>query len=139
MRVGRGGGYMDEEKLRNEIEIAMKIAQSKQKTPEDIKLRTKIENAIIKQLKEKQVYKFAHYQDLVRDYMKFWDIKNMLQDDIEIKGVSVFWQNSETQSGYKKNDSISELLKVNTQMLKILFDLGVRASDLEVDEEDEEL
>ena len=103
------------------------------------KIRRKIELAIIKQLKEKQVYKFAHYQDLVNDYMKFWDFKNMLQEDIEKRGVSVYWQNSETQHGYKKNDSISELLKVNTQMLKILFDLGVRASDLEVDDEDEEL
>ena len=103
------------------------------------KQRRKIELAIIKQLKEKKVYQYAHYQDLVNDYMKFWDFKNMLQEDIEEKGVSVYWQNSETQKGYKKNDSISELLKVNTQMLKILFDLGVRASDLEVVEEDETL
>lgn len=104
-----------------------------------IKIRRKIELAIINQLKEKQVYKFAHYQDLVNDYMKFWDFKNMLQEDIKERGVSVYWQNSETQFGYKKNDSIGDLIKVNTQMLKILFDLGVRASDLEVDEEDEEL
>lgn len=104
------------------------------------KLRRKIELAIIKQLKSKQVYKFAHYQDLVNDYMKFWDFKNMLQEDIELRGVSVEWNNGGGQKGYKKNDSISELLKVNTQMLKILFDLGVRASDLEVvDEEDEGL
>lgn len=103
------------------------------------KLRRKIELAIIKQLKEKQVYRFAHYQDLVNDYMKFWDFKNMLQDDIDEKGVSIEWRNSETQYGYKKNDSVSELLKVNTQMLKILYDLGVRASDLEIEEEDEEL
>lgn len=105
----------------------------------DEKLRRKIELAIIKQLKEKQVYQFAHYQDLVKDYMKFWDFKNMLQEDIEKRGVSVYWHNSETQNGYKKNDSITDLLKVNTQMLKILFDLGVRASDLEVVEEDEGL
>lgn len=103
------------------------------------KLRRRVELAIINQLKEKKVYKYAHYKDLVNDYMKFWDFKNMLQEDIEERGVSVYWQNSETQKGYKKNDSISELLKVNTQMLKILFDLGVRASDLEVVEEDETL
>lgn len=103
------------------------------------KLRRKIELAIIKQLKEKQVYQYAHYQDLVNDYMKFWDFKNMLQEDIEERGVSIYWQNSETQFGYKKNDSMAELVKVNTQMLKILYDLGVRASDLEVVEEDETL
>lgn len=106
---------------------------------EQKKLRRKIELAIIKQLKEKQVYQFAHYQDLVHDYMKFWDFKNMLQEDIEERGVSVYWQNGKNQHGYRKNDSISELLKVNTQMLKILYDLGVRASDLEVVEEDEGL
>lgn len=103
------------------------------------KLRNEIESAIVKQLREKQVYQFAHYRDLVDDYMKFWDFKNMLQKDIEERGVSILWQNSETQKGYKKNDSISELLKVNTQMLKILYDLGVRASDLEVVEEEDEL
>lgn len=106
---------------------------------EDDKLRKRIENAMIKQLKEKQVYKFAHYQNLVNDYMKFYDFKNMLQEDIEKRGVSVYWQNSETQYGYKKNDSVSELIKVNKQMLTILYDLGIRASDLEVVEEDEEL
>lgn len=105
----------------------------------DKELRGKIEKAIIEQLKEKQVYKYAHYQDLVRDYMKLWDFKTMLQDDIDKRGVAIEWRNSETQYGYKKNDSVSELLKVNTQMLKILYDLGVRASDLEVDEPDEEL
>lgn len=103
------------------------------------RLRRKIELAIIKQLKEKKIYQFAHYQDLVQDYMKLWDFKNMLQEDIEERGVSVYWQNSETQFGYKKNESISELLKVNKQMLKILYDLGIRASDLEVVEKDEEL
>ncbi|NYB73864.1 RNA polymerase subunit sigma-70 [Sedimentibacter hydroxybenzoicus DSM 7310] len=103
------------------------------------KLRRKIELAIINQLKKKQVYQFAHYQNLVTDYMKFWDIKNMLQEDIEKRGVSVYWCNGGGQEGYKKNESISELLKVNKQMLTILYDLGIRASDLKVVEEDEEL
>ena len=102
-------------------------------------LREEIELAIVEQLKDKKLYKYAHYQNLVNDYMKFWDIKNMLQEDIEGRGVAILWQNSETQKGYRKNDSVSELIKVNTQMLKILFDLGIRASDLEVVEEDEGL
>ena len=103
------------------------------------KLRRKIELAIINQLKEKGVYKYAHYQDLVNDYMKLWDIKNLLQKNIDEIGVSVYWQNSETQFGYKKNESISELLKVNKQMLTILYDLGIRASDLKAVVADEEL
>lgn len=102
-------------------------------------LRKKIESAINKQLKEKDRHKYAHYKDLVNDYMKLWDYKNMLQDDIEKRGVSVYWQNSETQYGYKKNDSISELIKVNKQMLAILYELGIRAADVKAVDKDVEL
>lgn len=106
---------------------------------QDKELRARIELAIIDQLKEKNKYKYAHYQDLVNDYMKFWDFKNMLQGDIIERGVSVRWDNGGGQYGYKKNDSVGELLKVTTQMLKILYDLGIRAMDLEVVNEDEGL
>lgn len=102
------------------------------------KLRRKIELAITKQLKEKQIYQYAHYQDLVNDYMKMWDFKNMLQDDIDEKGVSIEWNNGGGQKGFKKNDSIRELLNVNKQMLKILLDLGIRASDLEIEDDEDE-
>ncbi len=105
----------------------------------DEKQRRRIELAIIKQLKEKGVYKHIHYRDLVNDYMGLWDFKNMLQADIYERGVSVYWKNSDSQFGYKKNESITELIKVNKQMLKILYDLGIRALDLEVVEEDEGL
>ncbi len=104
-----------------------------------LKLKKKIEKAINKQMKEKQLDAHAHYKDLVKDYLSLWDIKNQLIEDIEERGVSVFWSNGGGQQGYKKNESISELLKVNKQMLTILYDLGIRASDLKVAEEDEEL
>lgn len=103
------------------------------------KLRKKIERAINKQMKEKQLDRHAHYKDLVQDYLSFWDIKNKLIADIEERGVSVYWCNGGGQEGYKKNESIAELLKVNKQMLVILYDLGIRASDLKVVEKDEEL
>ncbi|SET55794.1 hypothetical protein SAMN05660297_02757 [Natronincola peptidivorans] len=103
------------------------------------KLRKKIERAINKQMKEKKIDKHAHYKDLVKDYLSLWDIKNKLIQDIEFRGVSIKWSNGDSQGGYKKNESISELLKVNKQMLTILHDLGIRASDLKVVEEDEEL
>lgn len=103
----------------------------------DGKLRGRIEKAIIDQLKETHKYEYAHYQDLVNDYMKMWDFKTMLQEDIIERGVSVHWNNGGGQEGYKKNDSVGELLKVTTQMLKILYDLGIRAMDLKVVDEDE--
>lgn len=101
--------------------------------------RRKIELSLEKQLKDKKVFKYAHYKDLAKDYLELWDIKNLLLEDIKIRGVQIEWSNGDKQKGHKKNESISELLKVNKQMLTILYDLGIRASDLEEEEEDEEL
>lgn len=105
----------------------------------NVRLRNKIERAIEKQMKEKKLDNHAHYKDLAKDYLSMWDIKNYLIADIEERGVSITWSNGGGQEGSKKNESISELLKVNKQMLTILYDLGIRASDLKVEEEDEEL
>lgn len=81
-----------------------------------------------------------HYQDLVDDYMAMWEIKNALIQDIRTRGVTVPWQNSATQYGYKKNDSIAELNKTNAQMLKILSELGLKAAPSErVDPDADEL
>lgn len=103
------------------------------------KLRKLIEKAINAQMDEKQLSKHAHYQDLVQDYLMLWDIKNELIKDIRSRGVTTKYQNGKDQWGYKKNESISELLKVNKQMLTILYDLGIRASDIKVVDEDVEL
>lgn len=78
----------------------------------------------------------AHYEDLVFDYLKMWKVKNDLIDDIEKRGVQVKYQNGKDQHGYKKNDSIAELMKCNAQMLKILSELGLKAV-VEVDDDDE--
>lgn len=101
------------------------------------RLKNNIRLAMEKQLKAKGVSQYPHYKDLVQDYLNLWDIKNLLADDIKVRGVSIRWENGERQSGYKKNESISELLKVNKQMLTILYDLGIRASDLKVVVEDD--
>ena len=77
----------------------------------------------------------GHFLDLVEDYMAMWDIKNNLIADIEERGVSVLGAN-----GFmKKNDSINELNKTNTQMLKILNELGLKAVSEEVDDDDTEV
>ncbi|MEI4618527.1 P27 family phage terminase small subunit, partial [Bacillus cereus] len=71
--------------------------------------------------------------NLVEDYMAMWDIKNNLITDIKERGVSVLGAN-----GFmKKNDSINELNKTNTQMLKILNELGLKVVSEEVDEDDD--
>lgn len=111
------------------------MKNQKEKTNE---AKQKIEADLLNQLKQKNVT-YAHYIDLVKDYLSLWEIKNQLKEDIDMRGVAVHWCNGGGQEGCKKNDSISELVKVNNQMLKILADLGIRGADIKVVEEDEEL
>ena len=68
--------------------------------------------------------------------MSMWKIKNQLIEDINDRGVQVKTYNSNGQMIYKKNDSIVELPKYNSQMLKLLNDLGLSA--LEVDSGDDD-
>lgn len=93
----------------------------------------RIKNNLLTQLKSKGAYENA-YIDLVNDYMSMWKIKNQLIVDINTRGVQVKTFNSNGQEIYKKNDSIVELPKYNSQMLKLLNDLGLSA--LEVDSGD---
>src|SRR5690554_4774457 len=89
-----------------------------------------IKQDLLNQLEENGV-KGEQYKDLINDYIEMWEIKNKLIKDIKDRGVSIKWQNSETSFGYKKNDSISEALKTNGQMLKILHQLGLSPSQFE--------
>lgn len=101
-----------------------------------VKNRKKIEKALLSQLENKKLKK-EPYLNLVKDYLSFFDIKEQLIDDIEERGVAIFWSNGGGQEGIKKNDSVQELVKVNGQMLKILSELGLRGVDIkEVDVDD---
>ena len=99
--------------------------------------KTLIKESLIKQLKEKGT-EANHYLDLIDDYMSMWDIKKKLIKDIEKRGVSIKYQNGPNQWGYKKNDSIAELIKTNGQMLKILNELDLKVSEIEKIDEDED-
>lgn len=78
-----------------------------------------------------------YFEDLVEDYMQLYVTKTLLQADIAERGVRVFYNNGGGQFGYKKNDSVEQMLKVNTQMLKILEALNITPEDDEPDDEDE--
>ena len=80
-----------------------------------------------------------YFIGLVEDYMDLYVIKNQLRDDIMERGVVCIYQNGETQWGYKRNDSVGELNKVSTQMLRILSQLKIEPNKLEPIEEDDEL
>ena len=73
----------------------------------------------------------SFWEDLIEDYISLWRIKNELISDIEERGVSIRWQNSEDSFGYKKNDSVNNLHKTNTQMLRILDELGIEPTTKE--------
>jgi hypothetical protein len=68
----------------------------------------------------------AYHVDLVNDYMDLWVEKSLLRDDIQRRGVNIKYNNGGGQTGVRKNDSIEQKVKVNTQMLKILSDLGIK-------------
>lgn len=96
-----------------------------------------IRSDLLMQLKTNQTTgKF--YLDLVEDYMDLWLTKNLLLADIKSRGVTVRYNNGGGQSGYKKNDSVEQVLKVNTQMLRILDSIGIKPS-ASVGGEDDEL
>ena len=77
--------------------------------------------------------------DLVDDYLALWDTKNLLIADIDARGACVKWDNGGGQEGFKKNDSISELVRVNAQMLKILSELGLKAVETKEAADDDEM
>lgn len=99
--------------------------------------KTNIKNDLLDQLERNGVYG-NHYIDLVNDYMALWDVKNKLIRDIKEKGVSVKYQNGENQFGYKKNDSVRELTNVNNQMLRLLDSLGLKASNFDTDDPEDD-
>lgn len=86
-----------------------------------------IRSDLLKQMKMNQTTA-KYYLDLIEDYMDLWLTKNLLLTDIKSRGVSVRYNNGGGQSGYKKNDSVEQVLKVNTQMLRILDSIGIKPS-----------
>ena len=71
--------------------------------------------------------------ELLEKYVKFTEIEDKLNKDIDDRGVSIEWNNGGGQKGFKKNDSIAELAKVNNQKIKILDKLGIKAPDSKED------
>lgn len=70
----------------------------------------------------------SHFTNLVDDYMDLWVTKCLLVDDIRERGVNVAYDNGGGQKGRKKNDSVELRIKVNAQMLKLLSDIGIKAT-----------
>lgn len=88
-----------------------------------------LRNTIEESLKEQLISSNTdtqYYNDIVKDYMSLWDIKNSLLDDIKKRGVSVEYNHGGGQSGVKSNDSVALLLKVSDRMTKLLNAMGIK-------------
>lgn len=95
-----------------------------------------IKNSLLETL-EKSNNNTPYFVNLVEDYMSFYETKEQAKAEIEEKGVMVEYQNGKNQSGYKKNDMIEVILKVNAQMIKILDKLGINIDgDLGFDDDE---
>lgn len=84
-----------------------------------------IRQDLIDQLQAKGKYQ-KYYVDLVDDYMKYYDLKKKLQADIKTKGLRYATINGNGIEVEKPNESIQNIVKVSSMMLKILTDLGLQ-------------
>lgn len=91
--------------------------------------RALIKNNLLNQLKA-QGKSGQYYNDLVDDYLSFYDLKKELKEDIKNKGLRYTTINGNGMPVEKPNESIINLTKVNTQMLKILNDLNLQKPNI---------
>lgn len=66
------------------------------------------------------------YKDLVNDYIKYWKLKNKLISDINKKGLRYKTTNGNGIEVEKLNESVTNLPKITTAMLKMLNDLNLK-------------
>lgn len=99
--------------------------------------RTAVRGSLVQQLKaQSKDTKYA--LDLVDDYMRYYDVKSRLFDDIEENGLRITTVNGNGIEVEKPNESVPNLNKITATMLKILAELGLKdpAVVSKTDEED---
>ena len=79
------------------------------------------------------------YQDLVNDYIAYWKIKKKLISDIKKYGIRYKALNGNGFEVEKPNESVTNLPKITTTMLKILNDLNLKEPLTESSVEDDYL
>lgn len=97
-----------------------------------------IKKDLLDQLEQQGKYG-EFFTDLVEDYMKFYKLKNDLQKDIKKNGIRIKGMNGNGFMCEKPNESIPNLVKINTQMLKILQDLDLKAPAVTSDDPEDYL
>lgn len=113
----------ENEKLEFENEKEVNVEIYKKYTR--LKLYKEIKKDLLNQLDRNNTFG-KYYTDLIDDYMNMWITKNLLTEDIKERGVRVYYNNGGGQSGYKKNESVDQHIKLNAQMLKLLSEIGIK-------------
>ena len=101
-----------------------------------MQLKEKLKTDLLEQLERNGTYG-QYYIDLVSDYMELWEIKNALIADIDKRGVVVEYTSDRGSTNFRKNESVSELVRVNDRMIKLLDAIGITPAQAEGDEDDE--
>lgn len=99
--------------------------------------RNSVEKSLLDELKEKHV-ESGYLYDIVEKYMNLWDVHEKLNEDINERGVTIKYPYGDS-FGYKKNDSVSELIKIKAQMTKELQAFHNILEKIKIEDEDEEM
>lgn len=97
-----------------------------------------IKQSLMEQLRlQNKTGKF--YEDLVNDYVEYWNLKKKLIADVKKKGIRYETVNGNGITVEKANESIQNLQKTTVTMLKILSDLNLKEPLIDNTSEDEYL
>ena len=105
-------------KIEEAKQIAEKITEKKEAIKEDLQSQLIAQNKFGKQ-----------FDDMIEDYLYFFELKERLKHDININGIRYKNTGGNGFSTYKPNESVERLQKTNGQMLKILQDLDLKAPE----------
>lgn len=73
-----------------------------------------------------QLSKFGkYYDDLVNEYLSLLTIREALKQDIQTQGVRYRFTNGNGKEQEKANESVTNLIKIEQILLKIVNDLGI--------------
>ena len=120
-----------EEKIKK-IESLQQLEEEKKDKKQSIK--EDLKNQLIAQNKFGK-----QFDDMIEDYLYFVELKEKLQNDLNINGFRYKTTGGNGFTTYKPNESYERLLKTNGQMLKILQDLELKAPDEGGEEEGDDL
>lgn len=94
-------------------------------------IKTDLMNQLILQKKLEK-----YYEDLVDDYLFLKKLKDKMKTDIRNNGLRIKTTNGNGFETEKPNESCTNIIKINAQMLKILSELNIQDNSLPVNPKD---